>query len=77
MSTAAVFTEMIPTAPLSPGNAAAENSTHGCKSTTALENKMVCKYLFGKKNLIFTTFSYCRHTFKLSFADLKGVIIKA
>lgn len=27
-----------------------------------------------KKNVIFTTFSCCRHIFKLSFSDLKGVI---
>lgn len=71
----------IPTAPLSSGNAAAENSTRCCKSTTALENKifqLFFNYLSEKKkNLIFTTFSYCRHTFKLSFSDLEGVITQS
>lgn len=37
MSTAAQ-SEIISTAPLSPGNTAAENSTHGCKHSTTLEN---------------------------------------
>lgn len=50
MSTAAQ-SEIISTAPLSPGNAAAENSTHGCKHSTTLENQreMVWKHLIEKK----------------------------
>lgn len=58
MSTAAVFTsqpEIFPTALLSPGNAAAQNFTHGCKSTTALENQteMVCNTCLKKRNILF------------------------